>query len=1211
MGGKSDKSVTVGYRYFLGMHMVLCHGPVDLVTSIKVADRTVWSGASGGGQLVVDEPNVFGGEEREGGIQGLLTLAMGGPEQAQNEYLRHGMFGRTSAFLGPAALRPGRLFGNVTPQNIPAYRGVVSAILEKMYLGTNAYLKHWKFRLSRTTVRQNGLEQWYVAKASIGGVGEAEVVFEETFSVGNLNRYANYLHPSEPTIGIPTGKDFFRIVLDDFGACVECMSPNEGEHPVISAPVAFVAPLQSVRFKFKNVARGGDDNGSLVIRDAADNVVFSFGVARDATFEPLQRPTVNFVDEVGGVGHPIGDGPVDVGIWYQAEVNYDSNIGRFDCTVTRLDTGEVHGAISVISEGRGSPVKVQFANDDGAVDDGRVAGVSRFDDVTISVALEYDMNPAHIIRECLTDPDWGLGYGDEDIDDAAFMAAADALFAEGMGISILWTRETPIEDFINEIIRHIDAALYVDRTTGKFVLKLIRGDYDAEALPILGRDDIQAIEEFTRPTFGELINSVIVNYWNIKTGRTATVSAQDIAMVAMQGGEIVQSVAYPGFTRTDLAARVAARDLKSLSTPLATGTLIANQNAADLTIGSVFKLDWPDYGDELLIMRVTAIAHGDGRSNLVRIQCTEDVFALPTEGIVVAPGEEWTDPLDEEIAPLADRLSMEMPYLSLVRRMGQTFIADVLEANPEAGYLQATAINNGAGINAKVLVDVGDGYEETGVTDFCPWAELAQDVEPDETLFAITGGVGIEDVDLGSLAQLGSEILRVDAIGEETVTLGRGCLDAVPAKHFAGDKIFFFEGYARTDAVEYVLGEILGVKLLPTAAAATLAEADAPADQLTMDQRATRPYPPGNFQINGEPYPPVIAGDAGLSLTWAHRDRLQQTSGDIIDTTAGDIGPEAGTTYTVRIYDEADQLLREEAALAVTAFLYTTADELDDEGAAVIEDPHWADVQLLLNMNGEDAATDFPDASVDARSVTANGNAQVDTERLKFGTGALLLDGSGDYLTVPHDAVFSLVPQLFTVDCWVYVPSSHKTAAAVVSKREVTAGGGQREWQMQLSDGEPVFIAFNTSGDPYFNFRGPDPIPLDQWVHLEWAYDGTAWRIWVNGVVVASNTATTGAAGTNSAPVQIGRDITNATRDLNGWIDDLRVTVGSTRHTSNFTPPLSEAGQFQSDPDARLNGKLRVELESVRDALLSYQKHNYTVLREGYGFNYGELYGGQ
>ena len=38
-----------------------------------------------------------------------------------------------------------------------------------------------------------------------------------------------------------------------------------------------------------------------------------------------------------------------------------------------------------------------------------------------------NMNPAHILYECLTNEDWGLGYGAERIDQAAFLKAAQTL----------------------------------------------------------------------------------------------------------------------------------------------------------------------------------------------------------------------------------------------------------------------------------------------------------------------------------------------------------------------------------------------------------------------------------------------------------------------------------------------------------------------------------------------------------------------------------------------------------------------------------------------------------------------------------------------------------------------------------------------------------------------------------------------------------------
>ena len=46
MGGRS-KSQTVGYRYSLGAHLALCHGPVDAIREIRVDDRTAWSIGTG------------------------------------------------------------------------------------------------------------------------------------------------------------------------------------------------------------------------------------------------------------------------------------------------------------------------------------------------------------------------------------------------------------------------------------------------------------------------------------------------------------------------------------------------------------------------------------------------------------------------------------------------------------------------------------------------------------------------------------------------------------------------------------------------------------------------------------------------------------------------------------------------------------------------------------------------------------------------------------------------------------------------------------------------------------------------------------------------------------------------------------------------------------------------------------------------------------
>jgi hypothetical protein len=224
-----SKKVTVGYKYYLGAHMVYCHGPADALLKIWVDNREAWTGTSTGGAITIDKEGLFGGQKREGGVSGTIDVMMGGSSQTANAYL--------TARLG-------------TP--MPAFRGVVGLVLNQVYIGNNPYLKQWKIRLKRTNTLTNGSTQWYSAKA----------------------------------------------------------------------------------------------------------------------------------------------------------------------------------------------------------------------------AISNDANPAHIIRECLTDTVWGMGYPIANIDDTSFTEVADTLYSEGFGISLLWDRAIGLDEFIGTVLSHIDGSLYVDRQSGKFKLTL-------------------------------------------------------------------------------------------------------------------------------------------------------------------------------------------------------------------------------------------------------------------------------------------------------------------------------------------------------------------------------------------------------------------------------------------------------------------------------------------------------------------------------------------------------------------------------------------------------------------------------------------------------------------------------------------------------------------------------------------------------------------
>ncbi|MBN1123591.1 MAG: hypothetical protein JXA82_01190 [Sedimentisphaerales bacterium] len=109
-----------------------------------------------------------------------------------------------------------------------------------------------------------------------------------------------------------------------------------------------------------------------------------------------------------------------------------------------------------------------------------------------------------------------------------------------------------------------------------------------------------------------------------------------------------------------------------------------------------------------------------------------------------------------------------------------------------------------------------------------------------------------------------------------------------------------------------------------------LEEGSAPIDNAdAFAARQVRPYPPGRFRINDQSYPASFTGQPTIS--WAHRDRTQQTA-YLVEHDESNIGPETGTTYTLRIYDEDDVLVRTETGLTSTSYTYTEANERADCG---------------------------------------------------------------------------------------------------------------------------------------------------------------------------------------------------------------------------------------------------------------------------------------
>lgn len=192
----------------------------------------------------------------------------------------------------------------------------------------------------------------------------------------------------------------------------------------------------------------------------------------------------------------------------------------------------------------------------------------------------------------------------------------------------------------------------------------------------------------------------------------------------------------------------------------------------------------------------------------------------------------------------------------------------------------------------------------------------------------------------------------------------------------------------------------------------------------------------------------------------------------------------------------------------------------------------------------------------------------------------------------------------FTLEGWFYIPTFNTYNNHVLFDFRPNALG---YGHVYISSAGQITISTSVSDGAYSYINqssGAGEFTLDQWNHVALVRHGNTITAYINGVAKVSGDYT--AADHGSTGVLTIGNATWQTAALRGWVDEVAVTKAA-RYTANFTPPVipfSDTGASY-----RLNGKLRISLESQRDGYNSYQAHDYTVSRTGYGFNYGERYG--
>lgn len=534
----------------------------------------------------------------------------------------------------------------------------------------------------------------------------------------------------------------------------------------------------------------------------------------------------------------------------------------------------------------------------------------------IGPAALFAMNPAHIIYDSLVSESM-QGEPASTINEASFMAAADTFFNEAFGLCTKYDADAEtVQDFRQRICNVVGARCSRSRVDGQWYLDVIRKDFDLESLPVLTDDDIIDFKE-QDSTQDDAVNQVTVKWFDrINKEERMTAPVQALGAIMAAGGVNPETVEYLEIPTEVLALRAASRDLHSKATPPRRFELVCKRKPYAWRTGQRFRLQTPKRGIADMVCMVGDIDAGTLRSGAIRQVAVRDHFSMPDNVYVVGQGSAGgnTDPRG---AP-QQRL-FEVPYYELVRSMRPADFAVLPEGVGTVGAI-ATRPSVGLGFNLYTHAE-GEEFAAGGTGEWCPAATFEEATGYTDTVFTVAKQADLSLAAIGSAVLWEREICRLIARDEVagTIELARGCADTVPERHAAGTVAYFYEQAIAGDGREYADGETVSAKLLTVTGSSVQSPAEAPTLTTEIVARKDRPYPPGQLRINGQVAPDSTLGE--ITVSWVHRDRVLQAD-QLVDHETASIGPEAGTTYTVR-YILNGALVHTDIGLTVSPSTYT------------------------------------------------------------------------------------------------------------------------------------------------------------------------------------------------------------------------------------------------------------------------------------------------
>lgn len=238
-----------------------------------------------------------------------------------------------------------------------------------------------------------------------------------------------------------------------------------------------------------------------------------------------------------------------------------------------------------------------------------------------------DSNPVNAIFDMLTDPWGGLGIHESYIDISNFQQVQFTLHTESHGYSRCIESAEEAHEHIGEVLKQIDGVLRHNPVTDKLELKLIRPDFDPNAIPHITKANCVKLTNFAMSGWSNLNNRVRVVYPN----RAKDYEDDDVigpnqsnTSELGQGAKNLVVLDYRGVCTEPLANAIRTREIAARSRPLIKCRALVDRSFIRVLQGDAVKLTYTNPDVAGLIFRVADIDHGTLEDGVIALDLILD-----------------------------------------------------------------------------------------------------------------------------------------------------------------------------------------------------------------------------------------------------------------------------------------------------------------------------------------------------------------------------------------------------------------------------------------------------------------------------------------------------------------------------------------------------------------------------------------------------------